>query len=100
MEFHLRSDESKTGRRIAKVRDKKARSQRKARLKHQGGAATAVTTATSPVASVTASGSNSRGDACVESEHCNQGDQEIDEEIENRDNEEQEGSAGDVEAAR
>lgn len=29
-------DESKTGRRIAKLRNKKARSQRKSRLKHQG----------------------------------------------------------------
>ena len=29
-------DESKTGRRIAKIRNEKARSQRKSRLKHQG----------------------------------------------------------------
>lgn len=32
-------DESKTGRRIAKLRNKKTRSQRKSRLKHQGKAA-------------------------------------------------------------
>ncbi|CAM9179877.1 unnamed protein product [Laminaria digitata] len=39
VDFHLMGDESKTGRRIAKIRNKKARSQRKSRLKHQGKAA-------------------------------------------------------------
>ena len=36
MEFHLKGDESKVGRRIAKLKEKKARAQRKSRLKHQG----------------------------------------------------------------
>lgn len=36
MEFQLKGDDSKTGRRIAKLRNKKARAQRKARLKYQG----------------------------------------------------------------
>lgn len=39
VEFQLKGDDSKTGRRIAKLRNKKARAQRKARLKHQGAAA-------------------------------------------------------------
>lgn len=36
MEFHLKGDDSKVGRRIAKIKEKKARTKRKARLKHQG----------------------------------------------------------------
>lgn len=40
----MRGEESKTGRRIAKIRNKKARSQRKARIKHQGTEAVASST--------------------------------------------------------
>lgn len=36
VEFHLKGDDSKVGRRIAKLKEKKARAKRKARLKHQG----------------------------------------------------------------
>ena len=39
VEFQLNGDDSKVGRRINKIRNRKARSQRKARLKHQGVAA-------------------------------------------------------------
>lgn len=48
VEFQLKGDDSKVGRRISKIRNRKARSQRKARLKHQGGAA--ATTAAVPEA--------------------------------------------------
>lgn len=41
VEFHLNGDDSKVGRRINKIRNKKARSQRKSRLKHQGATTTA-----------------------------------------------------------
>ncbi|CAM9926655.1 unnamed protein product [Ectocarpus sp. 6 AP-2014] len=41
VEFQLMGADSKVGRRINKIRNKKARSQRKSRLKHQGAAATA-----------------------------------------------------------
>lgn len=36
VEFHLNGEQSKTGRRIAKIRNRKAKSRRKSRLKHQG----------------------------------------------------------------
>lgn len=36
VEFHLKGDDSKVGRRIAKLKEKKTRAKRKARLKHQG----------------------------------------------------------------
>ncbi|CAM9899505.1 unnamed protein product [Ectocarpus fasciculatus] len=45
VEFQLMGDDSKVGRRINKIRNKKARSQRKSRLKHQGAAAAAAAAA-------------------------------------------------------